>query len=34
MIGWAILAAMLIPALGLGRWMERARRRSRPYEGR
>jgi hypothetical protein len=34
MIGWAILAAVLIPALALGRWVERARRRSRPYAGR
>jgi hypothetical protein len=27
-IGWVILAALLIPALALGRWAERERRRA------
>ena len=30
MIGWVILAAVLAPALVLGRWAERERRRAEP----
>ncbi|HSY38039.1 MAG TPA: hypothetical protein VNV17_00025 [Solirubrobacteraceae bacterium] len=32
MIGWVILAALLIPALALGRWADRERRRARSEE--
>ncbi|MGZ4168979.1 MAG: hypothetical protein ACXVSA_19840, partial [Solirubrobacteraceae bacterium] len=28
MIGWVILAAVLVPALALGRWADRERRRA------